>query len=423
MTIEFVSNDFSNRNVKERLKKSLEKTKILRGAVAFWTLDFKYFGQALIDALDNEESFYCVDVSSPTNFDAILDIHNRLTLSPAFHVHCKRFEPKKGIRENLLHSKIIVMDKKDGSCEIWVGSHNFTNLALSGINIESSVVIQLEPNEQNNSFKNNIIQFLNDIVTISNTIAFDKDSYYLFKALQDAAHTNWIKKYLSELLNIYLNDSIEFCRTIEIEGKDLSNLQNSTIIVIGDDYKELSEIEGVGAKVIIHAHNNDGTEIFYRGFLRARDKIDTKFSKDVQFGERRIGKKESRNHKVVLEGVGVVKKGDLDAKGFYVNIEIVEKIPADKKILVYSHPDFTKLWYKQEDEIFASHSLEVFQNEFLPKLLYKVIGQKKVSDDETESQVLNVTNFYDKGHKELDYMPLFKRRIYIMLALSLFKNQ
>ena len=245
----------------------------------------------------------------------------------------------------------------------------------------------------------------------------------MFKALQDAARTNWIKEYLSELLKIYLNNNVEFCRTIEIKGNDLSNLQNSTIIVIGDDYKDLTEMEGFGTKIIIHAHNNDGKEIFYRGVLRARDKIDTKFSKDVQFGERRIGKKKLGNDKVVLEGVGVVTKVDLGWKGFYVNIEIIEQISTDKKILVFSHPDFTKLWYKQEDEIFVSQSLEVFQKEFLPKLLYKIIDGKIITDDNTEEgKIEQAIISSDKRKGDLDYLPLFERRIYIMLALNLFNK-
>lgn len=384
MTIEFVSNDFSNRSVKERLKESLENTEILRGAVAFWTIDDNYFGDALVNALNHNDSFYCVDVSSPTDFDAIRKIDKKLNLTPAFHVHCKRFEPSKGVRENLLHSKIIVMDKFDGSAEIWVGSHNFTKYALSGINIESSVVIHFDANEANSDFKNNIISFLESVKRSPNTYPFNENSYYYFMALQDAARINWIKEYLKIQLNMDLGKEIEFCRTIEIKGKDLDKLDNSTIIVIGDDEKELSDIEGFSTKIIVHAHNDDGTEIFYRGYLRSRDRIDTKFSKDVQFGERRIGRKKSKKHNVFLEGVGVIKQTDLEEKGFYVNIQITQKIDFDNKIFVYSHPNFKDLWEQEtkgNNEIFVPKPLNDFQKNFLPKLLYKVSKETILKDD------------------------------------------
>ena len=38
MTIEFVSNDFSKREIKSKLKKSLENTEILRGLLLFGQL-------------------------------------------------------------------------------------------------------------------------------------------------------------------------------------------------------------------------------------------------------------------------------------------------------------------------------------------------------------------------------------------------
>src|SRR5690606_10062285 len=42
------------------------------------------------------------------------------------------------------HTKLLLFDNDDGTAEIWVGSHNWTQRALIGPNIEASVVMRVE---------------------------------------------------------------------------------------------------------------------------------------------------------------------------------------------------------------------------------------------------------------------------------------
>lgn len=412
MTIEFIPNDFSNRNVKERLKKSLEQTKILRGAVAFWTIDKNYFGQALIDALNHEESFYCVDVSSPTDFDAILKIHEKLDLIPAFHVHCKRIEPEQGIREHLMHSKTIVMDKSNGSTEIWIGSHNFTNYALSGINIESSLIIQIEPNEASD-FKDKIIRFLVDIK--SKSTPFDETSYYYFVALQDAAKTIWLKKYLSKLFEsdsdaIVLDNEIEFYKTLELQGKDLDKLVGETIIVLGKNKEELKDLKKGSQKIVIHGIGQNDEDFLYEAEIRASDVIDDNFSKDVQFKNRRVGRK--NGSKIILGDTKEdVAEQKLKSEAFYINIKIIGKFHSDKNIFVFSNPDLTKLWKSKEKskrknqadskafEVVEPYGLDDFQKQFLPKMIYQVLGAYFHQQEDVTVQSVRQMELFDENFK------------------------
>ena len=412
MTIEFIHNDFSKCDVKKRLKESLEQTKILRGAVAFWAIGDDYFGDTLVNALKHKDSFYCVDVSMPTNFNALLGIQNKIGSTPKFYVHSKRIETNEG----LLHSKVIFMDKGEEGTEIWIGSHNFTKWALGGTNIEGSVIISVSINEYDNSFYKNIRKHLEDIKNSCNDKPFDKSSYNYFTALQGSDYRNWLVRYFPQIFLI--SSFTEYSRTIEIIGSDLSNLWNSTIIILGSDKRELSEIERYGKNIIVHAINDDdGSVTFYRANLRARDKTDNISSKQVKFGKRRFGNIEAIRKRVILQPERTIDEQDLIAGGFYVNIEIKEQIFMNKNILIYSSPDFKELWsdkiIDKSVNIFEAKSFNEFEERFLPKEIYQIF--------EWESSFYQTTRITgtnkildDVDLDERKFVSIFKRRIYIV---------
>ena len=43
----------------------------------------------------------------------------------------------------LLHAKMLLFWSNDGTAELWVGSHNWTNRAIAGLNVESSLVVRM----------------------------------------------------------------------------------------------------------------------------------------------------------------------------------------------------------------------------------------------------------------------------------------
>lgn len=248
-------------------------------------------------------------------------------------------------------------------------------------------------------------------------------------ALQTSDYLNWITQYFQYLLGIVGAESIDYCRTIEIEGDDLANLTGSTIIVIGDNQKELTEMEKYGKGIIIHAHDKNGLEYFYRAELRARDKIDNKSSKQVEFGMRRVGNKNSHAFPIILDSAKIVTQQDLIQNGFYVNIEIKEHDFVDNNIQVYSNPNFKDLWFSESSKKRASENLQKilvamnfdrFEDEFLPKLIYEVSERRIVRNRADYGNIK--TSHTEKRYKgqimdELQYVSVFERRIYIMSSL------
>ena len=346
MTIEFVSNDFSKREVQSKLKTSLSETQILKGVVAFWKIDYGYFKDDLVNALKrHEDSFYCVDVSKPTNFDALLGIQKKIGSMLKFYVHTRR----RGINEGLLHSKIIFMDKGEKGTETWVGSHNFTESALDGLNIEGSIIVTVPTEEyDDNSFYMNILEHLENVKNSCNDKRFDESSYDYYTALQTADQEKWLINYFSKLYPQHVPP--QYIRTIEIEGDNVSNLTKSTVIIIGDKQTELSEIEKYGKKIIVHAQDYNGSVVFYKAELRARDRIDDASAKAVEFQGLRVGKKKANIRSVVLEASKKIKEQDLPIGGFYVHIEIKEKIFTHDNLDIYRSPNFKSLWGKQYNE-------------------------------------------------------------------------
>ena len=139
-------------NVKPRLEELIKQAECLRMAVAYWTIPNDYFGDDLIELLKKKESFACVDISSPTDIGELCKLANLCKFQDE---QCKPSKEKYNLyfytkslvwdgknkqpNRNLLHSKVLLFDLPDNLASIWIGSHNWTDRALSGKNIETSL--------------------------------------------------------------------------------------------------------------------------------------------------------------------------------------------------------------------------------------------------------------------------------------------
>jgi hypothetical protein len=137
------------RSIVPDLQDVIDQSIRLRMAVAFWTIDPDAVSSRLADLLSKEGSFACVDLHLPTNVDRICDLAQRGALM-YFHGMKVGYDYKKpdgvtqGLSTNLLHSKVLLLDLPDGQAEVWVGSHNWTEYALGGFNIEASLRIKTD---------------------------------------------------------------------------------------------------------------------------------------------------------------------------------------------------------------------------------------------------------------------------------------
>ena len=136
-------------SVKPRLNELIKQAECLQMSVAYWTISEKYFSSDLVNLLTKGDSFACIDISLPTNVDMVCQIADK-TKTVYFHTQSLPKEDKKSpeydkfMDNHLLHSKILLFDLPNKQASIWIGSHNWTKRALSGINIETSLEILVD---------------------------------------------------------------------------------------------------------------------------------------------------------------------------------------------------------------------------------------------------------------------------------------
>ncbi|MEG5007687.1 phospholipase D-like domain-containing protein [Microcoleus sp. B5-C4] len=136
----------SHKAIAPRLKELIKNAECLKMAVAFWTIDQHYFpSNSLIQLLKKEGSFACIDIALPTDVTKVCDFA-RHNAGMYFYLQSVDEGKKKPayMQDHLLHSKILIFDLPEEKASIFIGSHNWTNRALSGINIETSIEIELD---------------------------------------------------------------------------------------------------------------------------------------------------------------------------------------------------------------------------------------------------------------------------------------
>jgi len=136
----------SHKAIALRLKELIKNAECLKMAVAFWTIDQDYFpSNSLIQLLKKEGSFACIDIAPPTDVTKVCDFaqHNADMYFYLQSVDEDKNEPAY-MQDHLLHSKILIFDLPEEKASIFIGSHNWTNRALSGINIETSIEIEVD---------------------------------------------------------------------------------------------------------------------------------------------------------------------------------------------------------------------------------------------------------------------------------------
>ena len=136
--------DWSPSSIKLRLEASLKRCSYLQAAVGYWTVTDQFLRGLIAPALRHSDSFLCTDIHSPTDIDALADLVER-----GAHVRLMAKDIggfTTGVSKDhggLLHAKMLLFLCPDGSAELWVGSHNWTQRAIHGVNIEASVIMHL----------------------------------------------------------------------------------------------------------------------------------------------------------------------------------------------------------------------------------------------------------------------------------------
>jgi NgoFVII restriction endonuclease len=181
-TIQFLAKE----TVQKSLQEAAKQCESLIGTVAFWTIGFEqieqFLSMAFLDKLAYADSYMCVDISTPTDLDKLNSLVK--DYKSTIYLHCVEFYPKDAQSkefQRLLHSKILLFKLPNGQAKIWLGSHNFTQFALSGLNFESSVLIETE---QNSELYQNVEEYIENVKRSLGVVKFEPQDLDIYKALQ-----------------------------------------------------------------------------------------------------------------------------------------------------------------------------------------------------------------------------------------------
>jgi hypothetical protein len=233
ISISFLPTFGESADITPKICELFHESEKIRASIAFWTLSFQdllsiLHDPSLLQAIKSDDSFLCCDIQLPTNMDALASLKqakvdvflNFRRLIPAL----KKMTSSLG----LLHTKMILADKKDGTAEIWVGSHNWTQFALRGINTEISVVLKVE---KSSSLYCEAYQFLKHIRSFCDE--FDLNKVDEYKKLQ-------VKDSVADEAESVI---------IDLEGLNLDSLSNSSIWLFGTEDRDYTSLRNVGKPV------------------------------------------------------------------------------------------------------------------------------------------------------------------------------
>ena len=245
---------WSPSSIEAVLKSVLSRSQFLQASIAFWTVKDQIFGQSLTNALRDDNGFLCVDLHPPTDIDALAALVRK---GAHIYLFCEDIPtPDMGSKEppHLLHTKMLLFWLRDQTVELWVGSHNWTNRAIVGLNIESSIVVQA----RNSSILiSDAAQYLQKIRHVC--IEFDLSKIDFYKQIQQKIRSQ------------------QTVSVIYLEAKDAVALENLTIGFFGTDAGEVKEL-GVGSQVYLSIFDSDSereylypASILHSGLLSAAD--------------------------------------------------------------------------------------------------------------------------------------------------------
>nr|MDZ8056629.1 hypothetical protein [Nostoc sp. EkiNYC01] len=333
-------------SIKRRLEDALSKCENVKGAVAYWTIDTDFINN-LASVLQRENSYYCIDIHKPTNIDYLANfkelganifLHNYDLKSDSTNYELKD--------ENkipyLLHSKIILFEMPHDDVEIWLGSHNFTQRAICGVNIESSFIVKT--NKDNKIYKD-VLDYLSFIK--ANCISFDINDVDFYKKLQGE----------------YEKDTGHL--VLELVGENVASLVNEkTIQLLGIGNNDVAD--KIGTEIIIQILDLDnGQEYIYKSIIIQAGEIKQENPKsiEIQFSPRRYAvrgldripflKKEEAINSIVLKNYN-----------YFINFEVTELLVGYK---IYVKPKRSKsIW---NDMAILPHLERMNQEE--RKILFK----------------------------------------------------
>jgi hypothetical protein len=304
----------------------MSRAERLQAAVAFWTVNERLFDASLAEVLKHEESFLCADVHLPTDIDALASLaatgaNIRIYAEeiPTYTASGRKEPPA------LLHAKMLLFFMKDGTAELWVGSHNWTNRAILGLNVEASLVVTLR---EGAPLLTQAAGYLDRVRAISD--AFDPANVEFYKQLQRPA-------------------SVDVAHVIELEADDAEAFADVVIGLFGTDAADLDELGTVGRNIHVSLSDPDSkSEYFYPATILHSGLLasDDASAGGISFTPRRHAFRQGRKFPVVLpeDPIGT---DILEHASYFVTLHLAH---IDWNVVAVAVPPKASAWEENVDE-------------------------------------------------------------------------
>jgi hypothetical protein len=302
-----------------RMKDSIDNSVHMRGAIAYLTADQDFISSQLTIKLSDRSSFLCVDFHRPTDIGILCAMRRS---KANVYLHIAKLPPgtvpsRIGMPPHLLHTKMLLFDKSNGTSELWVGSHNWTPRALDGINIEYSLIVSMQ---QDSPIYIETAQYLEKIrEKLCQLIDPSLESYYL------------------ELQGQEEDPAV----TMELEGDNVESLDGESITIFGTDRDELVQVNRVGRRLFVVMTDSSTSiqyvyesEILQTGLLTASEAS----AGGISFSQRRFAFRRGRTYPS-LETSGVPPQSVIDAAFYFITVSLRSKVYVD-----LFDPEKKKLW-------------------------------------------------------------------------------
>ena len=221
------------KNAFQRFHQLCDESICIKAAVAYWTLPKSILPVSFIKSIGHPEGFLCTDIHSPTSINCLSELRSE---NSNIYLHLFQLigrtevNDSKGIPDNLMHSKVYIFENETELVKIWIGSHNATLRAMTGINFECSSLITTD---KNNLIYKNTLKHLFDIKQSS--LIFDLNLISYYKSLQGGLATDGF---------------------IEVEDTSGDELQpKEQISIFGSLQEDYQQLKKVGKRLYLAVSN------------------------------------------------------------------------------------------------------------------------------------------------------------------------
>ena len=287
------------------------------------------------------DSFHCVDNEHQTNLDLLADM---VRSGSHIYIMLRRHDGNQEGPMGLLHPKIYFFEYKDGSQKLLVGSHNFTTRAVAGINVEASLLVDLQKTDK---LSQDVSSFLEKIK--HDCEIFDPNKIEEYRRLQKG-HSDHTKSVIT------------FYST-----KDLS-LVGEVITLFGSMTQEFEQMNEVGGNAVVRILRDTGknthevykAKILDRGYLEQANKRAGGLSYDARFHAYR----RSETAPEILPK-SIPNPIEVRNSGYFITFEVLERLPDST---IFRKPGSPKDRMVEDDSFLAKESF-LLADVVKPKIL------------------------------------------------------